>query len=309
MLAQHSYNAALTVVTDINVLKQRAALLGLPLILNPADKDATRTPTPAGTLNIVHVPCDKPVTCGKPDPDNATAVLEAIKTATNGCLNGQFDALVTGPVNKAVINEAGIPFTGHTEYLAELTHTKRPVMMLTTPQLRVALVTTHLPVADISHTITATRLEQTLRVLYRDMKRYFGIANPRILVCGLNPHAGEGGHLGREEIEVIEPVLETLRSEGMLLTGPLSADTLFTPDTLSTGDVVLAMYHDQGLPVLKHAGFGQAVNITLGLPIIRTSVDHGSALTLAGTGKASVTSMQTAINTAIDMVRFQQRIQ
>ena len=309
MLAQHSYNAALTVVTDYNVLKQRAALLGLPLVLNPVSKEATRTPTPAGTVNIIHVPCDQPVVCGQPDPANAAAVLGAIKTATKGCLDGHFDALVTGPVNKAVINEAGIPFTGHTEYLAELTNAKLPVMMLATPHLRVALVTTHLPIADISRAITATRLEQTLRILHRDMNRYFGIANPRILVCGLNPHAGEGGHLGREEIEVIEPVLETLRTEGMLLTGPLSADTLFTPDTLGTGDVVLAMYHDQGLPVLKHVGFGQAVNITLGLPIIRTSVDHGSALTIAGTGKASVTSVEAALNTAIDMVRLQQRTQ
>jgi len=218
-------------------------------------------------------------------------------------MQGSFHALVTGPVHKGIINDAGLPFTGHTEFLAELTHST-PVMMLATEGLRVALVTTHLPLAEISRAITPQLLEQITRTLHTDLQTRFGIADPVILVCGLNPHAGEGGHLGTEEIEVITPVLDRLRQEGMQLQGPLPADTLFTPHYLQQADAVLAMYHDQGLPVLKHMGFGRAVNITLGLPIIRTSVDHGTALDLAGSGKANQGSLDTALKTAREMALY-----
>jgi len=228
--------------------------------------------------------------------------LDTLRTAVAGCMDGTFAALVTGPVHKGIINDAGITFSGHTEFLAQLTRAPHPVMMLATPGLRVALVTTHLPLHAVSAAVTAPRLESTLRVLHHDLATRFGIKAPRILVCGLNPHAGEGGHLGREEIEVIEPVLEKLRSAGMLLRGPLPADTLFLPGNLEQADAVVAMYHDQGLPVLKHMGFGQAVNITLGLPIIRTSVDHGTALDLAGTGRASSASLEAALHAALKLV-------
>jgi 4-hydroxythreonine-4-phosphate dehydrogenase len=213
-----------------------------------------------------------------------------------------FDALVTGPVQKSIINDAGIQFSGHTEYLAEKTGTPKVVMMLATEGLRVALATTHLPLKDVSAAITKSELTLIIELLHRDLQVQFGITAPKILVCGLNPHAGEGGHMGMEEIDTIEPVLQTLRHQGMNLVGPLPADTLFTPKYLDEADAVLAMYHDQGLPVLKYKGFGQAVNVTLGLPIIRTSVDHGTALDLAGTGKATIGSLQTALNYACDMV-------
>jgi 4-hydroxythreonine-4-phosphate dehydrogenase len=211
--------------------------------------------------------------------------------------------MVTAPVQKSVINEAGFPFTGHTEYLAERTGTPRVVMMLATTGLRVALATTHLPLREVADAITAPLLEEVIRIIHHDLKRYFGLHHPRILVSGLNPHAGEGGHLGREEIETITPALEKLRREGIDLTGPLPADTLFTPKHLANADIVLAMYHDQGLPVLKHLGFGQAANITLGLPMIRTSVDHGTALDLAGSGKIDTGSLDTALRVALEMAK------
>jgi 4-hydroxythreonine-4-phosphate dehydrogenase len=231
--------------------------------------------------------------------------METLARACQGCIDGHFAGMITAPVHKGVINQAGIPFSGHTEFLAELTHTEQVVMMLATHGLRVALVTTHLPLKDVAAAITAERLTRVTRILDHDLRTKFGIARPRILVCGLNPHAGESGHLGREEIEVIEPTLELLRGEGIDLIGPLPADTLFTPKHLDHCDAVLAMYHDQGLPVLKFKGFGAAVNITLGLPIIRTSVDHGTALDLAGSGRIDSGSLQVALETAYQMAASQ----
>jgi 4-hydroxythreonine-4-phosphate dehydrogenase len=222
-------------------------------------------------------------------------------TGVQGCLQREFAALVTGPVHKGNINDAGLPFTGHTEYLAGLTGTHQVVMLLTAPGLRVALATTHLPLREVADAITRENLRTTLTILDQDLRRRFGLARPRIIVLGLNPHAGEGGHLGREEFDIIIPVLQQLREAGLELIGPLAADTAFTPHQLEQTDAFLAMYHDQGLPVLKHYGFGQAVNVTLGLPIIRTSVDHGTALELAGTGRAQTGSLEAAIATAVEM--------
>jgi 4-hydroxythreonine-4-phosphate dehydrogenase len=253
---------------------------------------------------LLHQPLPGSRAPGVLDSSNARYILDTLRRATEGCLQGEFAALVTGPLHKGSINEAGIPFTGHTEFLAELCHTNRVVMMLASDEgggLRVALATTHLPLREVSDAITPERLEWVLRILHRELQQRFAIPEPRILVCGLNPHAGEGGHLGHEEIEVIAPLLERLRSEGMNLLGPLPADTLFTPRYLKVTDAVLAMYHDQGLPVLKHLGFGRAVNITLGLPIIRTSVDHGTALELAGSGRAESGSLEYAIDVAAQM--------
>lgn len=241
------------------------------------------------------------VVAGQLNKANAAFVLETLTRAGQGCIDGDFAGMITAPVHKGVINDSGIAFSGHTEFLAELTHTAQVVMMLATRGLRVALVTTHLPLRDIADAITAERVERVTRILYTDLQQKFGIAQPRILVCGLNPHAGEGGHLGHEEIDIIEPTLERLRQEGMDLRGPLPADTLFTPKYLEHCDAVLAMYHDQGLPVLKYKGFGAAVNVTLGLPIIRTSVDHGTALDLAGSGKIDTGSLHVALETAYQM--------
>jgi 4-hydroxythreonine-4-phosphate dehydrogenase len=232
---------------------------------------------------------------------NAHYVLNTLQLAAKGCMRGEFDALVTGPLQKSVINDAGISFTGHTEYLADLSNCPRVVMMLATDTLRVALATTHLPLRDVSTQITRELLTEVLQILQHDLQTKFNIAHPRIIVCGLNPHAGEGGHLGSEEIEIIEPALESLRDKGLNLIGPLPADTAFVPRNLEQADAVLAMYHDQGLPVLKHSGFGRAVNITLGLPFIRTSVDHGTALDLAGSGKIDTGSLQQALKMAISM--------
>ena len=238
---------------------------------------------------------------GRLAPANSPYVLALIERAVAGCMAGSFAAMVTAPVHKGAINDAGIPFTGHTEYLAALTSTPRVVMMLAGGGLRVALATTHLALADVAGAITREGLDATLRILHRALRQHFGLVRPRILVAGLNPHGGEGGHLGREEIEVISPVLDRLRQEGMHLEGPLPADTLFTPQVLARGDCVLAMYHDQGLPVLKYASFGKGVNVTLGLPIVRTSVDHGTALELAGSGNADAGSLIAAIATALEM--------
>lgn len=300
-LAQQQQHPAIVVIADPELLQQRAAQLGMPLRVRHHQQGDNVT-TAAGELSVIPVALHHAVTAGHLDPANAVYVLDTLRTAIDGCMDRRFSALVTGPVHKGVINDAGIPFTGHTEFLAERTATPRVVMMLATPGLRVALATTHLPLAEVSRAITPALLREVLTILQRDLVEKFGIAAPRILVCGLNPHAGEGGHLGREEIEVIEPVLEELRSQGMQLFGPLPADTLFTPRYLHEADAVLAMYHDQGLPVLKHMGFGNAVNITLGLPIIRTSVDHGTALDLAGTGKAELGSLRYAIEVAEQMV-------
>ncbi len=302
-LAQQPHAAQLVAIADPQLLTVRATQLGLPLRLQPFSADQPARPAEAGELFIEPVSISRPAQAGRLDPENANYVLQTLRRAADGCLQGEFDALVTGPVHKGVINEAGIRFSGHTEFLAELSHTPQVVMMLATPGLRVALATTHLPLTEVSRNITPPRLEEIIRILHRELQQRFGLPNPHILVCGLNPHAGEGGHLGREEIEVIAPVLEQLRSEGMQLYGPLPADTLFTPRYLDEADAVLAMYHDQGLPVLKHVGFGRAVNVTLGLPLIRTSVDHGTALDLAGTGQADTGSLEYAIQVAMEMVR------
>ncbi len=296
-LAQQTLNCRLTVIADPALLQQRAGLLGLPLQITTAG--SVHHP---GQLAVQAVDLAEPVVAGQLNSANAGYVLETLNIACDGCLSGDFTAMVTAPVQKSVINDAGHAFSGHTEYLAERSSAALPIMMLTAatePELRVALVTTHLPLRDVAAAITPRRLAQTLDILHHDLQRDFGIAAPRILVCGLNPHAGEGGHLGDEEIEIIEPVLEQQRRQGRDIVGPLPADTLFTAKYLNTADAVLAMYHDQGLPVLKHAGFGRAVNVTLGLPIIRTSVDHGTALDLAGSGKANSGSLQEALTLAI----------
>ncbi len=299
-LAQRKPDMDLVVVADPQLLIERAKLLELPLQIQQFDPMAPTPPWKTGRIQLLPTAMKTASTPGQLDPDNAEYVLECLRLATQGCMDGTFHALVTGPVHKGVINDAGLPFTGHTEFLADLTH-GTPVMMLATEGLRVALATTHLPLADISKAITQELLEQIISILHTDLQTRFGLGSPKILVCGLNPHAGEGGHLGREEIDVITPVLERLRQKGMRLTGPLPADTLFTPHYLEQADAVLAMYHDQGLPVLKYKGFGRAVNITLGLPIIRTSVDHGTALDLAGRGTANQGSLDVALKTALEM--------
>ncbi len=295
-LPSHPELPPLVVIGDPELLRARAARLGLDF--DPPRYDPERT----APLSLLPAACDAPVTPGEPDPANAHHVLRLLDLAVEGCQRGLFDAMVTAPLHKGVINDAGLPFTGHTEYLAALTDAD-PVMMLASPAMRVALATTHLPLREVAAAIDSTRLERVIRVLHHDLIARFGIAEPNILVCGLNPHAGEGGHLGREEIEIIEPLLEKLRAEGMRLAGPLPADTLFNRSRLDGADAVLAMYHDQGLPVLKHASFGEAVNITLGLPIIRTSVDHGTALELAGGGEANDGSLLAAIHMADAMRR------
>ncbi|KXX65570.1 4-hydroxythreonine-4-phosphate dehydrogenase PdxA [Marichromatium gracile] len=293
-LAQAPQSAELVAIADPHLLRARARALGLELETLPFESDQPPTPNQPGTIRVLPVALRAPVTPGQLDPANADYVLETLAWACDGCRDGGFDALVTGPVHKGVINDAGLPFTGHTEFLAERCRA-HPVMMLATDELRVALVTTHLPLAAVPAAITRERVELTLELLGRDLRERFGIARPRILVCGLNPHAGESGYLGREEIEVIEPALARLRDSGMELIGPLPADTAFVPERIAASDAVVAMYHDQGLPVLKHLGFGRAVNVTLGLPIIRTSVDHGTALDLAGTDRADLGSLEQAL--------------
>ncbi len=302
MLAQENRQHEIVAIADPDLLQARALDLGLPIQIQLFNADHPAQPGKAGELLVQPIKLSAPVVCGKLNTANAQYILQTLDAAIEGCLQNTFAAMVTGPVHKSVINDAGIPFSGHTEYLAEKTHTEKVVMMLATEGLRVALATTHLPLKDVPAAITSTELETVIRILHRDMQNQFGIKQPRILVAGLNPHAGEGGHLGHEEIDVIEPVLQKLRNEQMNLIGPLPADTLFTAKYLDHADAVLAMYHDQGLPVLKYKGFGNAVNVTLGLPIIRTSVDHGTALDLAGTGKADMGSLRTAIHYALDML-------
>jgi 4-hydroxythreonine-4-phosphate dehydrogenase len=306
-LASQARDVELVAICDPSLLQARAEILRLPFTCRVLRDGAVPVTTRAGELSVLPVSLKMAVVCGRPEPANARYVLDTLDRAVNGCLDGAFAAMVTGPVNKAVINEAGIPFSGHTEYLAAATRTEDVVMLLATPGLRVALATTHVPLSEVSALITPQRLTVVLRILHEGLRENFGIEHPVISVCGLNPHAGEGGHLGREEIDRIEPALQALRAEGLRLIGPLPADTAFTPDHLRETDAVLAMYHDQGLPVLKHLGFGRAVNITLGLPIIRTSVDHGTALELAGTGKADSGSLQAALKTAIDIARRRSR--
>ena len=289
MLAQRERAADWVALADAEVLQSRARLLGLPLKLSG---EPTRR---AGCLHIEPVPLAEPVQPGALNPANAPAVIAALDRAADGCLAGRFKALVTGPVQKSVINEAGIPFSGHTEHLRDRCGAADVLMLLAAGDLRVALATTHLPLSEVPKAVTEALLESKLKLLLGGLRAQFGIPQPRILVTGLNPHAGEAGHLGREEIDIIEPVCGRFRAQGEALAGPLPADTAFTPNRLADADAVLAMYHDQGLPVLKHAGFGQAVNITLGLPFIRTSVDHGTALDLAGTGQADSSSVEAAI--------------
>lgn len=299
---QADQNIERVVIADPQLLTERAALLGLPLTLLPFAPATPASASAAGTLRILPVALRAPAVAGRLNPANAAYVLDTLRLAVQACKRGDVAAMVTAPVHKGVINDAGIPFTGHTEFLAEQCQVDLTVMMLATEGLRVALATTHLPLSQVAAAITAPLLRQIIRILNSDLRLRFGIDRPTILVCGLNPHSGEGGHLGTEERDIIEPVLEELREEGIHLLGPLPADTLFTAKYLTHADAVLSMYHDQGLPVLKYKGFGQASNITLGLPIIRTSVDHGTALDLAGTGKAQIGSLVEAIAVARVMV-------
>ncbi len=301
-LAGYAGDAQPVILGDRSLLAERAANLGLDVRLRdycPSNAEDRKV------LDVLHVPLAAPAKAGVLNAANGAYVLALLDRALAGCQSGEFAAMVTAPVHKGVINEAGVPFTGHTEYLAEKTATPLVVMMLAGSTergpLRVALVTTHLPLKDVPAAITTEVLEQTLRILQADLQQKYALAQPRILVAGLNPHAGEGGYLGREEIEIITPVLEKLRAAGMQLIGPLPADTMFTPPMLAQGDVVLAMYHDQGLTALKYATFGHGINVTLGLPIIRTSVDHGTALALAGTGRADPGSLFEAVAEAARM--------
>ena len=300
-LAQRDWEADLVIAADADLLAATAAALQLPLTLERYD--ATRLPKPHrnGTLQVMHIPTRCQVVPGHPDVRNAAYVIEMLDRACDGCTNGEFAAMVTAPVQKSTLMDAGYRFSGHTEYLAERTRAALPVMLLVNDQLRVALVTTHLALSDVPRAITADRLRATLRIVNMDLERHFSLQPPRIAVLGLNPHAGEAGHLGREELDIIEPVIAELQAEGMSLQGPIPADTAFTPRFLKTVDVIVAMYHDQGLPVIKHVGFGNAVNMTLGLPILRTSVDHGTALKLARSGQADAGSLSAAVALAIDL--------
>jgi 4-hydroxythreonine-4-phosphate dehydrogenase len=300
-IARETLDCQLVCLADRSLLASRASALRLPIAF--ADYDVgTRAPHTADRLEVLHVPLGAPSVPGKLDRANARYVLNLIDRAIEGAVSGEFDAIVTAPVQKSVMNEAGIPFTGHTEYLAERTHAPLPVMMLATEDLRVALATTHLPLKDVSAAITVDSLCQILAILDHDLRQWWGIKSPRIAVCGLNPHAGESGHLGSEEINVISPAIGRMRERGVNVTGPVPADTAFVPARLAECDAVLAMFHDQGLPVIKHSGFDRAVNVTLGLPILRTSVDHGTALDIAGTGRADHRSLAAAIRLALGIV-------
>jgi 4-hydroxythreonine-4-phosphate dehydrogenase len=301
LIAQQELPCALVAVADAELLQVRAARLGISVKLHSIAADRAPKPHEPGTLQVWHEPLAQACEAGKLNPRNASHVLRLLDRAVAACRNGLAQAMVTGPVHKGIINDANIPFTGHTEYLAQRTGTRKVVMMLTGGGLRVALATTHLPLSAVPLAITRDELSSVIRILHADLLSKFGLAHPRIAVCGLNPHAGESGHLGREEVEVIEPVLHALRGEGMDLTGPHPADTLFAQLRKQPVDAVLAMYHDQGLPVLKYASFGAGVNITLGLPLIRTSVDHGTALDLAGTGNIETGSLLAAIKLAAEI--------
>jgi 4-hydroxythreonine-4-phosphate dehydrogenase len=304
-LAQQQQHIPVIAYADPDLLKQRANALQLPLVLHALDDNHwPDKPLPPGVLYIKPQTCAAEVVAGKLDKRNAGYVVECLRRAANNCLrHPQKIAMVTGPVQKSIINDAGIAFSGHTEFLQEIAGSDKVVMMLATSSLRVALVTTHLPLRAIPDAITSDNVRRTLEIVQADLQRYFTSDAPKILVCGLNPHAGENGHLGMEEKNIIEPVMEALREQSFALTGPVPADTAFTRERLQGIDVVVAMYHDQGLPVLKAQGFGEAINITLGLPFVRTSVDHGTALDLAGTGNAKHASLQLAVDTAVQMLQ------
>ena len=300
-LSQQDLDTGLVVISDPDLLLERARQLLRDIKIVPYDANDPPEIHRAGQLTVLSSPLITPVKPGHPTTDNASSVLATIDRAVDGCLSGEFSAMVTGPVHKAVINAAGYSFSGHTEYIAARCNNAFPVMMLMNQTLRVALVTTHLPLARVPETITSELVETVITTVNRDMRNWFRIERPRLLVCGLNPHAGESGYLGREEIERIEPVIHKLRNQGLDIRGPVPADTAFTPESLKQADVVISMFHDQGLPVLKSLGFGETVNITLGLPIIRTSVDHGTAFDLAGTGRASAGSLLAAIQCAASL--------
>jgi len=304
-LAHLAVGASITILADPAALQARASQLGVQIKITPYS-DTPSQHVGNGSLSVLPVTTAEPVIAGQLNSNNSAAVLKMLDRALAGCMTGEFDAMVTAPVHKGIINDAGIAFTGHTEYLAEKTNTEQVVMMLVGGGMRVALATTHLPLTQVSRAITPESLTTTIRILHHDLVHKFGIAQPRIYVAGLNPHAGENGYLGMEEIETINPVLDGLRAEGMQLVGALPADTMFSQKNLVAADAFLAMYHDQGLSVLKHASFGEGVNVTLGLPIIRTSVDHGTALDIAGSGKADVGSMLSAIQLAIDLSKSRQ---
>lgn len=300
-LAQSSFPAELIVIADPEMLQERAQQLGLPIQLIACDFDKPAEVQQAGTLKILPIKVAQQVQAGKLDVANANYVLHTLEKAAILCQQKIADAVVTGPVNKEIMNKAGIKFSGHTEFFAHMSQVKQTVMLFVVNDLKVALATTHLPLANVSQSITKERLRTTLTILNAELKNKFKIATPNILVCGLNPHAGEGGYLGREEIDTITPLLNELRAEKMLLQGPLPADTLFTPKYLQAADAVLAMYHDQALPLVKYIGFGSAVNVTLGLPYVRTSVDHGTAIDIAGSGTADAGSMQAAVKLALEL--------
>lgn len=299
-IAQKQWPALMVIIADQDMMEKRAELLNIAIEFLPYDATCDELQKP-GQIYIQHIPVNVEVEVGKLDSENGHYVVETLRLACEQNMQGEFDAVITGPVHKGIINQAGISFSGHTEYFALQSNTNDVVMMLSTPGLRVVLATTHIPLAYVAKAITKERLQKVLHIVHTEMKLKFGIQQPDIFVCGLNPHAGENGHIGKEEIDVIIPALEELRTQGLTITGPLPADTMFQPKYLDKADAVLAMYHDQGLPVLKHMGFGHSANITLGLPFIRTSVDHGTALDLAGTGKADSGSFEFAINKAIKL--------
>ena len=300
-LANRVDERPIVVLADLNLLQQRATMLNLEVEL--IAYTGQQQSSAVGQLYVEHVSVNEPVIEGELNPNNSAYVLEQLRRSADYAMSGQSVGVATAPVQKSVINDAGIAFSGHTEYYQEFAGVARVVMMLATKTLRVALATTHLPLRAVADAITVERLHQVIDILLHDLKTKFKISQPKVLVCGLNPHAGEGGYLGMEEIEVINPVLESYRAQGIDLSLSLPADTLFTPENLKDADAVLAMYHDQGLPVLKSQGFGEAINITLGLPFIRTSVDHGTALSLAGTGQAKSSSLNVAVDLALDLAR------
>jgi 4-hydroxythreonine-4-phosphate dehydrogenase len=300
-LAHEPLPCGVVVISDANVLRDRTEAIGLKTTVTEIDvADAATASAANGELLVISEPFPAPVECGRLNPANAPALLDGLRRAVSACLDGQFAGLVTAPLQKSVINDAGIPFSGHTEFLAELTDAQSPVMLLVAGNLRVALATTHLPLRDVPDKLTSNGLRKVLQVLVDGLQSRFGIDEPEIVVCGLNPHAGEGGHLGSEDADIIAPVVDEFAARGFNIRGPLPADTAFTP-AAGSKDAVLAMYHDQGLPVLKYAGFGNAVNVTLGLPIVRTSVDHGTALDLAGTGQADNGSLLHAVRLAAEL--------
>ena len=300
--AHNRYNAELVVIADREILHQRAHLLRIDVQTETFHADRQAQLHTPGRLCVLQVDSKDPAVCATPNPENSRYVLETLRIAVAGCLEHEFAAMVTGPIHKGVLNDAGCPFTGHTEFLGEMT-SGTPVMMLVADELRVALLTTHVPLAAVSQAVTAQRITEVIEIVNHDLQRRFSVTQPRIFVCGLNPHAGESGYFGTEEQEIIIPTLDKLRQQGIKLVGPLPADTVFTPQVLKQSDVVVAMYHDQGLPVLKHVGFGRAVNVTLGLPLVRTSVDHGTALEKAGSGDITTGSFNEAVRLAIDLCK------